>query len=191
MLRAADRIPLAALCWRWLDRPLVAALHIAPHRDQDGPHPRTRRRPMLREFREFAMRGNVVDMAVGIVIGAAFTSIVQSLVNDILMPPLGVLLGGVDFSDTYLQLTLRDRSFPTLQAAREAGAAVIAIGSFITAVVRFVIVAFALFLVVRQVNRLRRMFEEPQAAAAEAPPPPELKLLAEIRDLLKAGVPRS
>lgn len=147
---------------------------------------------MLREFREFAMRGNVVDMAVGIVIGAAFTSIVQSLVNDILMPPLGVLLGGVDFSETYVQLTLRDRSFPTLQAAREAGAAVIAIGSFANAVIRFLIVAFALFLVVRQVNRLRRLFEEPQVAAADAPPPPpEVKLLAEIRDLLKASIPRS
>ncbi len=146
---------------------------------------------MLREFREFAMRGNVVDMAVGIVVGTAFTAIVQSLVNDIIMPPLGVLLGGMDFSDYYVQLTLRDRTFASLQAAREAGAAVIAVGSFVNAIVRFVIVAFALFVVVRQINRLRRMFEEPAAPAEAPPPPPEVRLLTEIRDLLKAGAPRS
>ena len=143
---------------------------------------------MLREFREFAMRGNVVDMAVGIVIGAAFTAIVKSLVNDVLMPPIGVLLGGMDFSDIYIQLTMRDQVFPSLAAAKEAGAAVIAIGSFINALVNFLIVAFALFVVVRQINRLRRMMERPQEeAAAEAPPPPaDIRLLTEIRDLLKA-----
>ncbi len=143
---------------------------------------------MFKEFREFAMRGNVVDMAVGIVIGAAFTAIVKSLVDDLLMPPIGVLLGGVDFSDLYLQLTMRDRTFPSLAAAREAGAAVIAFGSFVNALINFLIVAFALFVVVRQINRLRRMMETPQERApAEAPPPPaDIRLLTEIRDLLKA-----
>ncbi len=142
---------------------------------------------MLREFREFAMRGNVVDMAVGIVIGAAFTAIVKSLVDDVLMPPIGVLLGGIDFSDIYVQLTMRDQAYPSLAAAREAGAAVIAIGSFVNALINFLIVAFALFVVVRQINRLRRMMETPQEAPAEAPPPPaDIRLLTEIRDLLKA-----
>jgi large conductance mechanosensitive channel len=100
---------------------------------------------MLKEFKEFALRGNVLDLAVGIIIGAAFTAIVNSLVEDVLMPPIGVILGGVDFSDWYLQLTLRDREFPSLQAARQAGAAVIAFGAFLNAVIKFLIVAFAVF----------------------------------------------
>ncbi len=141
---------------------------------------------MLGEFREFAMRGNVVDMAVGIVVGAAFTAIVKSLVDDVLMPPVGVLLGGIDFSDLYIQLTMREQRFPSLAAAREAGAAVIAIGAFVNTLINFLIVAFALFVVVKQINRLRRMTETPAEGTKEAPPPPaDIRLLTEIRDLLK------
>jgi large conductance mechanosensitive channel len=137
---------------------------------------------MWREFRDFAMRGNVIDLAVGIIIGAAFTTIVNSLVNDIIMPPLGLLIGGIDFSNFFL--TLKGGSFSTLEAAKGAGAVTMNYGLFINAIIRFVIVAFAIFLLVKQINRLAR--EEPKAP----PPPPEPSreelLLAEIRDLLKA-----
>jgi large conductance mechanosensitive channel len=136
---------------------------------------------MWREFREFAMRGSVVDLAVGIIIGAAFTTIVNSLVNDIIMPPLGLLIGGIDFSNFFV--TLKGGAFPTLTAAKAAGAVTINYGVFINAVIRFVIVAFAIFVVVKQINRLRGQ------AAAEAPPPEPPRqevLLGEIRDLLKA-----
>ncbi|MGA8366224.1 MAG: large-conductance mechanosensitive channel protein MscL [Candidatus Acidiferrales bacterium] len=106
---------------------------------------------MLKEFREFAMRGNVVDMAVGIIIGAAFGRIITSLVNDILMPPIGRLLGKVDFSNLFLNIS--GQSYPTLAAAKAAGAATINYGVFLNTVIDFVIVAFAIFLVIRQVNR--------------------------------------
>ena len=96
---------------------------------------------MLKEFKEFALKGNVLDLAVGIIIGAAFTVIVSSLVEDVIMPPIGVLLGGVDFSDWYLQLTNRDQTYPSLQAARAAGAAVIAFGAFLNATIRNLITA--------------------------------------------------
>ena len=137
---------------------------------------------MWREFREFAMRGNVIDLAVGIIIGAAFTTIVNSLVNDIIMPPLGLLIGSIDFSNFFV--TLKGGSFPTLEAAKAAGAVTMNYGLFVNAVIRFVIVAFAIFILVKQINRFNR--EEP----APAPPPPpepsrEEVLLAEIRDLLK------
>ena len=108
----------------------------------------------IKEFKEFAMRGNVVDLAVGIVIGAAFGTIVSSLVNDIIMPPIGLVMGNVDFSDLFINLSAQD--YPSLAAAREAGAPVIAYGAFINAVINFVIVAFAIFLVVKAMNRLRR-----------------------------------
>ena len=137
---------------------------------------------MWREFRDFAMRGNVIDLAVGIIIGAAFTTIVNSLVNDIIMPPLGLFIGGIDFSNFFV--TLKGGSFPTLEAAKAAAAVTMNYGLFINAVIRFVIVAFAIFMLVKQINRLAR--EEPKAP----PPPPEPSreevLLAEIRDLLKA-----
>jgi large conductance mechanosensitive channel len=137
---------------------------------------------MWREFRDFAMRGNVIDLAVGIIIGAAFTTIVNSLVNDLIMPPLGLLIGGIDFSNFFL--TLKGGSFATLEAAKAAGAVTMNYGLFVNAVIRFVIIAFAIFILVKQINRLAR--EEPKAA----PPPPEPSreevLLAEIRDLLKA-----
>ena len=98
---------------------------------------------MFKEFREFALKGSVVDLAVGIIIGAAFTAIVGSLVDDILMPPIGVVMGGLDFSEYYLPLTLSEQTYPSLQAARDAGVPVIAYGSFINAVIKFVIIAFA------------------------------------------------
>jgi large conductance mechanosensitive channel len=141
---------------------------------------------MWREFEEFAMRGNVVDLAVGIILGAAFTTIVNSLVNDIIMPPLGLAIGGLDFSNFFV--TLKGGSYPTLEAAKAAGAVTINYGLFLNAVLRFIIVAFAIFLLVKQINRLQRQ------EAAEAPPPPpepprQELLLAEIRDLLSARLP--
>jgi large conductance mechanosensitive channel len=118
---------------------------------------------MFREFREFAMRGNVVDLAVGIIIGAAFGKIVTSLVNDILMPPVGLLLGRVDFSNLFLNLS--GQSYASLAEAKAAGAATINYGMFLNTVIDFVIVAFAIFLLVRFINRLTR-----QLAAAPAAP---------------------
>jgi large conductance mechanosensitive channel len=109
---------------------------------------------MLNEFRAFALRGNVIDMAVGIIIGAAFGRIVSSLVNDVIMPPIGLLLGGVDFTDLFV--TLSGESYQTLAEAQEAGAVTINLGVFINTVIAFIIVALAIFLVVRQMNRLKR-----------------------------------
>lgn len=138
---------------------------------------------MLKEFKEFAVRGNVMDMAVGIIIGAAFGRIVGSLVSDIIMPPIGKMLGQVDFSNLYINLS--GVEYASLAEAREAGAATLNYGLFFNTVIEFAIVAFAVFLVVKQVNRLRR---EPEPAPA-APPAPtkDQELLGEIRDLLKAG----
>ena len=136
---------------------------------------------MLKEFKEFAMRGNVLDMAIGIIIGAAFGKIITSFVGDVLMPPIGLLLGQVDFSDLYLNLSGTD--YASLAAAREAGAATLNYGAFLNTVIDFVIVAFAIFLLIKQINR----FAKKPAAPAEPPPPPaEQVLLTEIRDLLKA-----
>ena len=139
---------------------------------------------MWREFRDFAMRGNVIDLAVGIIIGAAFTTIVNSLVNDLIMPPLGLLIGGIDFSDFFV--TLKGGSFPTLAAAKAGGAVTINYGQFINAVIRFVIVAFAIFILVKQINRLAKPPEKP---ATPPEPPRQEVLLAEIRDLLKEHAP--
>jgi len=129
---------------------------------------------MLKEFREFAMRGNVMDMAVGIIVGGAFGKIVSSLVNDVLMPPIGLLVGGVDFSN--LAVTLK-------QAAGDAAAVQLRYGMFIQQVIDFLIIAFAIFMVVKAMNSLKRKQEA--APAAPAPPPPQEVLLTEIRDLLK------
>jgi large conductance mechanosensitive channel len=137
--------------------------------------------PMWREFRDFAVRGNVVDLAVGLILGAAFTVIVTSLVNDIIMPPIGLLLGGIDFSNFFV--TLKGESYPTVEAAKAAGAVTLNYGLFINAVIKFVIVAFAVFLLVKQINRLKLNLGP--AAAAPAGPTPTEKLLTEIRDLLK------
>ena len=136
---------------------------------------------MWHEFRAFAMRGNVVDLAIGIILGAAFTTIVNSLVNDLIMPPLGLLIGGIDFANFFV--TLKGGSYPTLEAAKTAGAVTINYGLFINAVIRFVIVAFAIFILVKQINRLRWQ-EEAVEPAPPSEPPREEVLLTEIRDLL-------
>lgn len=136
---------------------------------------------MLQEFKKFALRGNVIDLAVGIIIGAAFTTIVNSLVNDLLMPPLGLIIGGIDFTDFFITMK-GDGSYATLAAAKEAGAVTLNYGVFLNAVLRFVIVAFAVFLLIRQMNRLLAKKD-----AAPAPTKQEV-LLAEIRDLLKQKV---
>ena len=139
---------------------------------------------MLKEFKEFAMRGNVIDLAVGIIIGAAFGRIVTSLVNDIIMPPIGLLMGNVDFSNLFVNLDM-SQTFGSVAEAEAAGAPIIKYGLFINTVLDFVIVAFAIFLVSRAINRFQRKKE---AAAAPAPPPPapEVLLLTEIRDLLRS-----
>src|SRR5690242_11935431 len=116
---------------------------------------------MLKEFREFALKGNALDLAIGVIIGAAFGGVVASLVKDVLMPPIGLVLGGVDFSNLFV--VLGHGSFPTLKAAQEAGAATINYGVFVNAVINFLVVAAALFAIVKTINRLKR--EEPAAAS--------------------------
>lgn len=142
---------------------------------------------MLKEFKEFAMRGNVVDMAVGIIIGGAFGTIVKSLVNDVIMPPVGLLLGGVDFSEFFFTLKQGATAGPyaTLEAAKQAGAVTLSYGLFINAVISFMIVAFAVFLLVKSINTMRRKEEEAPETPAE--PPEEVLLLREIRDSLKSN----
>jgi large conductance mechanosensitive channel len=141
---------------------------------------------MLKEFKEFAMRGNVVDLAVAVVIGAAFGKIVTSLVNDVLMPPIGKVMGGVNFSDLFINLEPGKGSFASLKAAKDAGAAVIAYGSFLNTVIDFIIVAFCIFLVVKAMNSLKK---KPVPVVPVAPEPTsEERLLSEIRDLLKTRV---
>ena len=135
---------------------------------------------MMQEFKAFAMRGNVVDMAVGIVIGGAFGKIVSSFVADVIMPPIGLLMGGVDFSSLFINLS--DTAYATLAAAEEAGAPVIKYGAFINTVLDFVIIAFAIFMVVKGMNSMKKKEEE---KPAEPPKPSaEESLLTEIRDLL-------
>lgn len=140
---------------------------------------------MLNEFKTFITRGNVVDLAVGIIIGAAFTAIVDSLVKDVIMPPIGFVLGGIDFSNFFL--TIAGERKATLDQTKEAGAVVIAYGAFINAIIKFAIVAFAVFLIVKAVNRLRDLALKAPPAPTGPPPPPaaEVVLLGEIRDLLK------
>ena len=136
---------------------------------------------MLTEFKKFAMRGNVVDMAVGIIIGAAFGKIVSSFVNDIIMPPIGLLMGGVDFSNLFVDLS--GAGFASLAAAEEAGAPLIKYGLFINTVLDFLIVALAIFMVIKAMNSLKKQEEE---QPAEAPKPSEeVLLLTEIRDSLR------
>jgi large conductance mechanosensitive channel len=134
---------------------------------------------MLKEFREFALKGNLVDLAIGFVIGAAFTGLVQSAVNDIIMPIIGFISGGIDFSNHYVQLA--GASQPTLAEARKVGAT-LAYGNFLTLVINFIIVAWVLFLVVKSINQFKR--QPPPAPATPAPPPRQELLLEEIRDLL-------
>lgn len=134
---------------------------------------------MFKEFREFAMKGNVLDMAIGIILGAAFGKIVSSLVSDVLMPPIGLAMGNVDFSNLFVDLS--GAGHASLKAAQDAGAPVIAWGAWLNTVIDFVIVAFVVFLVVKQINRLKKA--EP---AAPAGPSKEEVLLTEIRDALRA-----
>lgn len=121
---------------------------------------------MFKEFREFAMRGNVVDLAIGIIIGGAFGKIVSSFVSDVLMPPVGLLIGKVDFSNLFIVLS--SRSYATLQEAKAAGAATINYGIFLSTILDFILVAFAVFLLIKQINRMKR-------EAPAAPPPPSTK----------------
>jgi large conductance mechanosensitive channel len=139
---------------------------------------------LFQEFKEFALRGNVVDLAVGLIIGAAFGAIVNSLVADVIMPPIGLLMGNVDFSDLFINLSGQD--YPSLAAARAAGAPVIAYGAFLNAVINFIIVALAIFVLVKGMNQLRRQQAEEPAEPPEAPR--QEVLLQEIRDILKARV---
>lgn len=136
---------------------------------------------MMQEFKTFAMRGNVVDMAVGVIIGGAFGAIVSSLVSDVMMPVVGVATGGVNFKDQFVALD--GKTYATIAAAKDAGAATLNYGSVIDATIKFVIVAFALFLVIKGMNAAKK--KEEAAPAAPAEPPAQEKLLAEIRDLLK------
>ena len=138
---------------------------------------------MLQEFKKFALRGNVVDLAIGVIIGAAFGKIVESLVQDVIMPVIGRVFGGLDFTNNFIGLTAASQSATTYDAAKKAGAT-LGYGNFITITVNFIIIAWVMFLVVRGMNRLFR-----QADAAPPPPAPPSKqeeLLGEIRDLLKA-----
>jgi large conductance mechanosensitive channel len=134
---------------------------------------------MFQEFRKFAMRGNVIDLAVGVVIGASFTAIVNSLVKDVIMPPIGLLLGGIDFANFFVVLK-GTHTAATLQAAQQAGAVTINYGQFLNTIINFMIIAFALFLVVRWINRLAAPKNAPAAVVPE-----DVQLLREIRDLLK------
>ena len=137
---------------------------------------------MLKEFKEFAMKGNMLDMAVGIILGAAFGTIVKSLVSDIFMPIIGYISGGIDFSNVFI--TLGDGEFSTLKAAQDAGAATINIGLFVNAVISFLIVAWILFIVVKAMNAARKQLEEEKEKASETPAE-DILLLSEIRDILR------
>lgn len=142
---------------------------------------------MLQEFKDFIAKGNVMDMAVGIIIGAAFTAIVKSLVGDLITPIIGLFTGGIDFSGWFY--ILGDGEYGSVAAAREAGASVFAVGDFIMAIINFLIIAFVVFMLVRTVNKMKKAAEAEEAAKVveDAPKgPTELDLLAEIRDALKA-----
>jgi large conductance mechanosensitive channel len=137
---------------------------------------------MLKEFRDFAMRGNVVDMAVGIIIGASFGTIVKSMVDDIIMPPIGLLLGGIDFTNIFL--TLKGESFPSLEQAKEAGAVTMNVGVFLNSLITFAIVAFCVFVLIKAMNRMKALSDAAPADDKPAPPPRSEVLLEEIRDAL-------
>lgn len=134
---------------------------------------------MIKEFKDFIARGNVIDLAVGIIIGTAFTAVVNSVVGDLVMPVIGAVTSGIDFSDYYF--ALNGEIYPTLKAAKDAGVAVVTYGQFINAAINFLIVAFVVFILVKNVNRLKKKAE---ATPTEAPA--DIRLLTEIRDLLKS-----
>ena len=135
---------------------------------------------IVSEFKAFAMRGSVIDLAIGIIIGVAFGQIVTSLVNDVIMPPIGLLLGHVNFSDLFIDLSGKGPA--SLAAAKAAGAPVVAYGAFINTVINFVIIAFVVFMIVRMINNMTKKEEK---AAPPAPPSKEVQLLTEIRDALR------
>lgn len=135
----------------------------------------------IKEFKEFAMRGNVIDLAVGVIIGGAFGKIVDSLVKDIVMPVVGRIVGGVDFRHLYLNLG--SQTYDTLEAAEKAGAPLVKYGAFINTTIDFLIIALAIFVAIKAINKLKRA--EPEPAAEPAPEPEDVKLLREIRDALK------
>src|SRR5260370_4303130 len=139
---------------------------------------------MLGEFKKFALRGNVIDLAIGVIIGAAFGKIVGSLVDDVIMPVIGRIFGGLDFTNYFIGLTPAASQAPTYDAAKKAGAT-LGHGTFITVSVNFIIIAFVLFLLIRGINRMIQ--NEDATPPAPAPPTKEQELLAEIRDLLKAS----
>ncbi|GGX90731.1 large conductance mechanosensitive channel protein MscL [Massilia dura] len=138
---------------------------------------------MMNEFKQFAMRGNVIDLAVGVIIGAAFAKIVDSLVQDIIMPPIGKLIGGLDFANYYLPLNNQDPNLPLLEAKKLG--AVLAYGNFLTILLNFLILAFVIFQMVRLVQKARNRLEQPGKAPEAAPPAEDVLLLREIRDALK------
>jgi large conductance mechanosensitive channel len=140
---------------------------------------------MLKEFKEFALKGNMVDLAIGVIIGAAFGAIVSSLVDDVFMPIIGLIIGGIDFSNLFVVLSNPNNvPVPSIAAAKDAGVATLNVGLFINAVVKFTIIAFVLFMVVKGINSLKKK-DVPPPAAAPGPTKEEL-LLAEIRDAIKA-----
>lgn len=140
---------------------------------------------MFQEFKAFVMRGNVIDLAVGVIIGASFSKIVTSLVEDIIMPPLGLIVGKVDFSNFFITLSLTDQNFSTIAQAKAAGVSTWNIGMFANTLFQFLIVAFAIFFfIVKPINKLKKTEEDKKAATPPAPPRQEI-LLEEIRDLLK------
>jgi large conductance mechanosensitive channel len=146
---------------------------------------------LIKEFKEFAVKGNVIDLAVGIIIGAAFGKIVSSIVNDIIMPPIGMALGKVDFKDQFIVLgqnPAKPGPYASLADAKAAGAATLNYGVFINTMIEFLIVAFAVFMLVKAINTLRRRMETQPAPVDQAPPAPtrEEKLLMEIRDAIVA-----
>ena len=142
---------------------------------------------MLSEFKDFIAKGNVMDMAVGIIIGAAFTAIVKSMVDDLINPIIGLFTGGVDFTNKFAVLSGEVAAGSSLEAAREAGASVFAYGAFIMAVINFLIIAWVVFMLVKSVNRVKEAAEKEEEPAPEAPKgPTQEELLTEIRDALKA-----
>jgi large conductance mechanosensitive channel len=143
---------------------------------------------MLAEFKKFALRGNVVDLAIGVIIGAAFGKIVDSLVGDVIMPVIGRIFGGLDFSNYFLGLTTAASQAPTYEAAKKAGAT-LGYGTFITVTVNFIIIAWVMFLIVKGMNRMAA--KEQASPPPPAPPTKEQELLTEIRDLLKASSSRA
>ncbi|MCW5944035.1 MAG: large conductance mechanosensitive channel protein MscL [Fimbriimonadaceae bacterium] len=147
---------------------------------------------VLEEFKQFALKGNMLDIAVGIIIGAGFTGVVNSLVKDVITPPIGMLTGGIDFSQKYLVMKpgkTGGTAYPTLDAAAADGAITLNYGAFLNQCISFLIVAFAVFMLVRSFNKVREKFEKKQAEVADVPAsmPPDIALLTEIRDLLAAA----